>query len=164
MVQLNDPCGCPVAPLVLQVEAFMELLLQNSKIRAATHNILSYRIRVERPSKHGGEEAVAVWLQDFDDDGEDAAGGRLLHMMQLANCQNVVRGEGGGGQREPAVGTVFGTLGLLDCQRRSCCGCLSEPGPNSSCCCRWWWSVGGMGAYCWARRAFNISTTSRGSC
>lgn len=31
-------------PPLLQVEAVMEVLLQNNKIRAATHNIMAYRI------------------------------------------------------------------------------------------------------------------------
>lgn len=47
------------------VEALMELLLQNNKIRAATHNIMAYRIeQAER----------GTFLQDYDDDGETAAG------------------------------------------------------------------------------------------
>ena len=28
--------------------------------------------------------------QDFDDDGETAAGGRLLHLLQVGNCKNVL--------------------------------------------------------------------------
>ncbi len=29
-------------------------------------------------------------MQDSDDDGESAAGGRLLHMLQIAGAENVV--------------------------------------------------------------------------
>lgn len=31
-----------------------------------------------------------MWVQDFDDDGESAAGGRLLHLLQMTNAVNVV--------------------------------------------------------------------------
>ncbi len=36
------------------------------------------------------ECASAVGMQDSDDDGESAAGGRLLHMLQIAGAENVV--------------------------------------------------------------------------
>ncbi|KAL4442964.1 hypothetical protein ABPG77_008455 [Micractinium sp. CCAP 211/92] len=62
------------------VEALMELLLQNNKIRAATHNIMAYRIE---QADHG------TFLQDYDDDGETAAGGRLLHLLQMVDARNV---------------------------------------------------------------------------
>ncbi|KAI7845864.1 hypothetical protein COHA_000598 [Chlorella ohadii] len=62
------------------VEALMELLLQNGKIRAATHNIMAYRI--EQPDKQ-------TFMQDYDDDGEAAAGGRLLHLLQMTDARNV---------------------------------------------------------------------------
>jgi hypothetical protein len=29
-------------------------------------------------------------LQDYDDDGETAAGARMLHLLQVADCRNVV--------------------------------------------------------------------------
>ncbi|PRW56314.1 IMPACT [Chlorella sorokiniana] len=62
------------------VKALMELLLQNGKIRAATHNIMAYRI--EQPDKQ-------TFMQDYDDDGEAAAGGRLLHLLQMTDARNV---------------------------------------------------------------------------
>lgn len=49
-------------------------LLRNSKIARATHNILAYRFETQE-----GKGMV----QDFDDDGETAAGGRLLHLLQV---------------------------------------------------------------------------------
>ena len=49
-------------------------LLRNSKIARATHNILAYRFETQ--------EGKGV-VQDFDDDGETAAGGRLLHLLQV---------------------------------------------------------------------------------
>lgn len=52
------------------------VLLESNKIRNATHNIMAYRIAV--PDRPG------VFHQDYDDDGEAAAGGRLLHLLQVA--------------------------------------------------------------------------------
>lgn len=49
------------------------LLAADKKVRGATHNITAWRIR--------GPNGTA--FQDCDDDGETAAGGRLLHLMQL---------------------------------------------------------------------------------
>jgi len=71
-----------VAPAVAveDVRAVVAALMQNRKVQAATHNIMAYRI-----SQPGG-----VWVQDFDDDGESAAGGRLLHLLQMTNAVNVV--------------------------------------------------------------------------
>lgn len=63
------------------VEVVMDALLRNRKIAAATHNIMAYRISM--PIKN-------TVLQDNDDDGETAAGGRLLHLLQIVNALNVV--------------------------------------------------------------------------
>ncbi|KAG0559273.1 hypothetical protein M758_10G090900 [Ceratodon purpureus] len=63
------------------VEAVMDALLRNRKIAAATHNIMAYRISM--PIKN-------TVLQDNDDDGETAAGGRLLHLLQIVNALNVI--------------------------------------------------------------------------
>eukprot|EP00878_Enallax_costatus_P008527 GHUV01008915.1.p1 GENE.GHUV01008915.1~~GHUV01008915.1.p1 ORF type:complete len:325 (+),score=92.08 GHUV01008915.1:304-1278(+) len=73
-----------VAPVINmdQVKAVVAILLENNKIRNATHNIMAYRIT---PPDKGN-----VCYQDFDDDGEAAAGGRLLHLLQVANAGNVV--------------------------------------------------------------------------
>ena len=49
------------------------LLAADKKVRTATHNITAWRIR--------GPNGTS--FQDCDDDGETAAGGRLLHLMQL---------------------------------------------------------------------------------
>jgi hypothetical protein len=65
-----------------QVQAVMTTLLDNSKIRNATHPcIMAYRIE-----RSGGQG----FLQDYDDDGEKAAGSRLLHLLQLVDARNVV--------------------------------------------------------------------------
>ncbi|XP_057872356.1 uncharacterized protein LOC131078626 isoform X1 [Cryptomeria japonica] len=64
-----------------QVEMVIGTLLQNRKIAAATHNIMAYRIAI--PEK-------GTILQDYDDDGETAAGSRLLHLLQIVDATNVV--------------------------------------------------------------------------
>lgn len=66
---------------VEQVETVMDALLRNRKFAGATHNIMAYRIAV--PEKN-------TVLQDSDDDGENAAGGRLLHLLQIVDALNVV--------------------------------------------------------------------------
>ncbi|KAJ1969388.1 hypothetical protein IWQ62_000656 [Dispira parvispora] len=55
-------------------------LLQDRKIAKATHNIVAYRIQPDN----------GPWIQDYDDDGETAAGGRLLHLLQLLEMRNVL--------------------------------------------------------------------------
>jgi len=56
------------------------LLASDKKVRAATHNITAWRIKGENNTS----------FQDCDDDGETAAGGRLLHLMQLMDLWNVM--------------------------------------------------------------------------
>jgi uncharacterized protein UPF0029/RWD domain-containing protein len=56
------------------------LLVTDRKVARATHNITAWRIR--------GPDGTSY--QDCDDDGEDAAGGRLLHLMQLMDVWNVM--------------------------------------------------------------------------
>lgn len=56
------------------------LLDSDKKVRSATHNITAWRIK--------GDNGVTY--QDCDDDGETAAGGRVLHLMQLMDIWNVM--------------------------------------------------------------------------
>ncbi|XP_037530972.1 protein IMPACT [Nematolebias whitei] len=72
-----------LAPLVTarQVKMVLEKLYENKKIASATHNIYAYRIYCE--DKHS-------FLQDCEDDGETAAGGRLLHLLQILDVRNVL--------------------------------------------------------------------------
>ncbi|KAJ8661481.1 hypothetical protein O0I10_002747 [Lichtheimia ornata] len=63
-----------------EVHAVISKLLENKKIAKATHNISAYRI--VQPDGH--------MLQDNDDDGETAAGGRLLHLLQILDVKNVL--------------------------------------------------------------------------
>jgi hypothetical protein len=65
------------------VQAVLDCLLSNPKIRGASHPcMMAYRIA--RP------DAAGSLLQDCDDDGESAAGGRLLHLLQLVGATDVV--------------------------------------------------------------------------
>lgn len=60
----------------------LELLKQDRKIMRSSHNMTAYRIKV-------GD----IQYQDYDDDGESLAGGRMLHLltiMDLWNCIVVV--------------------------------------------------------------------------
>ena len=66
---------------VAEVKSVMEKLKSSSKVARATHNMLAYRILGEKSS---------TLLQDCDDDGEDAAGGRMLHLLQLLDVKNVM--------------------------------------------------------------------------
>ena len=64
-----------------QAKQYLQHLLDSDKkIRSATHNITAWRIQ-------GGN---GVTFQDCDDDGETAAGGRVLHLMQLMDLWNVM--------------------------------------------------------------------------
>ncbi|NXD64407.1 IMPCT protein, partial [Eolophus roseicapillus] len=65
----------------LKVKRVLEKLYENKKIASATHNIYAYRIYCEDKQ---------TFLQDCEDDGETAAGGRLLHLMQILNVHNVL--------------------------------------------------------------------------
>ncbi|XP_034373690.1 protein IMPACT isoform X1 [Arvicanthis niloticus] len=72
-----------VAPVVCpeQVKMVLGKLYENKKIASATHNIYAYRIYCEDKQ---------TFLQDCEDDGETAAGGRLLHLMEILNVKNVM--------------------------------------------------------------------------
>lgn len=56
------------------------LLAIDKKAAKATHNITAWRM----------QEPSGVTYQDYDDDGESAAGGRLLHLLQLMDVWNVM--------------------------------------------------------------------------
>lgn len=62
-----------------EVAVMLTQLKSSKKIAAATHNILAYRIYVESRGEY---------RQDCDDDGESAAGGRLLHLLQIMKVQD----------------------------------------------------------------------------
>ena len=58
----------------------MESLLSDRKIARATHNIVAYRF-----CDHNGR-----LVQDNDDDGETAAGGRLAHLLEIVDTKDVL--------------------------------------------------------------------------
>ena len=64
-----------------EVDEVMDALLSIKKVAACTHNMVAYRISIEGS---GG------LVQDFDDDGEAAAGSRLLHMLQAIDVVDLV--------------------------------------------------------------------------
>ncbi|XP_038858512.1 protein IMPACT isoform X2 [Salvelinus namaycush] len=72
-----------LAPVVTprQVRMVLDKLFENKKIASATHNIYAYRIYCEEKQS---------FLQDCEDDGETAAGGRLLHLLQILDVRNVL--------------------------------------------------------------------------
>lgn len=72
---------CPVSSMTDVSNAVSHLLSTNKKVATATHNIKGWRIKAE---------SASGLVQDHDDDGETAAGGRLLHLMQLMDVTNVL--------------------------------------------------------------------------
>lgn len=84
-----------VASLSEATTSISHLLATNKKVAAATHNITAWRIKqVQVPAGTGrhnaSQDGPEIVIQDSDDDGETAAGGRLLHLMQLMDVWNVV--------------------------------------------------------------------------
>jgi putative IMPACT (imprinted ancient) family translation regulator len=56
-------------------------LKDNRKVALATHNIIAYRFI---------DSTKNCLIEDYDDDGETSAGGRLLHLLQVMNALNVL--------------------------------------------------------------------------
>ncbi|XP_051549301.1 protein IMPACT-B-like [Myxocyprinus asiaticus] len=78
----RSPFQPHLAPVVTpkQVQFVLNNLYEN-KIASATHNINEYRIYCEDKNS---------FLQDCEDDGETAAGGRLHHLLQILDVRNVL--------------------------------------------------------------------------
>ncbi|KAF2626568.1 UPF0029-domain-containing protein [Macroventuria anomochaeta] len=70
----------PVSSPKQAKEYVAHLLATDKKAAKATHNMTSWRIK-------GPNDTV---FQDCDDDGETAAGSRMLHLMQLMDVWNVM--------------------------------------------------------------------------
>lgn len=90
---------CVQVTSVEEVHAVIECLYQDPRIARATHNIRAYRIlqpaKAPPPSASGTSSASASdapmkIVADNDDDGEDAAGGRLAHVLELMGAVNMV--------------------------------------------------------------------------
>ena len=60
--------------LATKVSAILCKLKENRKVAMATHNIMAYRIH---------DSKKQVYIHDCDDDGESAAGSRLLHLLEV---------------------------------------------------------------------------------
>ncbi|CEJ60439.1 Putative Impact family protein [Penicillium brasilianum] len=76
-----------------QAQTFLDhLTATDKKVAVATHNISAWRIKQkkEADSKSNDSDAAETAVQDYDDDGETAAGARLLHVMQLMDVWNVL--------------------------------------------------------------------------
>ncbi|KAK3373786.1 ribosomal protein S5 domain 2-type protein [Lasiosphaeria ovina] len=72
---------CAAASSPAQAARYIRhLLASDRRVRGATHNMTAWRIR----------GAGGATFQDCDDDGETAAGGRLLHLMQLMDLWDTV--------------------------------------------------------------------------
>ncbi|KAK7757212.1 hypothetical protein SLS62_000761 [Diatrype stigma] len=81
---------CARVTSVAEAEAFVQhLLATDRRVRAATHNITAWRIRGRDPHNPSTIHSN-ISYQDCDDDGETAAGGRLLHLMQLMGIWDAV--------------------------------------------------------------------------
>ena len=83
--------AAPVTSPQQAKQYLQHLLSTNNKVAKATHNMTAHRIR--------GPAGTTISYQDCDDDGESAAGGRLLHLMQMMDlwdcCVVVTRWYGG---------------------------------------------------------------------
>ncbi len=62
------------------------LVSTDKRVARATHNITAYRIH----SSNSSTNTAQITFQDCDDDGETAAGGRLLHLLQVMSVWDVV--------------------------------------------------------------------------
>ncbi|KAJ5323658.1 hypothetical protein N7476_002258 [Penicillium atrosanguineum] len=75
-----------------QAQAYLDhLTATDKKVAVATHNISAWRIKQKKDGGSNSDpDAAETVVQDYDDDGETAAGGRLLHVMQLMDVWNVL--------------------------------------------------------------------------
>ncbi len=64
-----------------QVQCVLDILMRDSRIARATHNIQAYRFV---------DPQTGALISDNDDDGEDAAGGRLAQLLQNMQVENVL--------------------------------------------------------------------------
>ena len=87
-----------------QAQAYLDhLLATDKKVGRATHNINAWRIRgdiattatatattTSNTATAAAAATTTIIYQDSDDDGETAAGARLLHLLQLMDAWNVI--------------------------------------------------------------------------
>ncbi|ODV88446.1 hypothetical protein CANCADRAFT_146512 [Tortispora caseinolytica NRRL Y-17796] len=65
---------------VEEVQQRLEVLKLDKKVGRATHNMYAYRIKLSN----------GMMAQDCDDDGETAAGSRMLHLLSIMGVENVL--------------------------------------------------------------------------
>lgn len=80
---------CAAVHRVEHVDIFLSKLKENKKIENAFHNMYAYRIDKSDPNARLAGKSASI-IQDCDDDGEQAAGGRLLSLLQILNVVNVM--------------------------------------------------------------------------
>ena len=78
--------ACAVATPAQAKTYVTHLLSTDKRVGKATHNITAYRIR----SPSSSAVTAEITFQDCEDDGETAAGGRLLHLLQVMDVWNVL--------------------------------------------------------------------------
>lgn len=74
---------------VEHVPIVLSKLKENKKIENAFHNMWAYRIDKNDPEARIAGKSASI-VQDCDDDGEQAAGGRMLTLLQILNVVNVM--------------------------------------------------------------------------
>lgn len=84
--------ACPVTSPAHAHAAISHLLAHDKRAAKATHNISAYRIRCPSSTTTTSKATPApqITYQDCDDDGETAAGGRLLHLLQVMEVWGVL--------------------------------------------------------------------------
>lgn len=80
---------CTKITRIEHVDMFLCKLKENKKIENAFHNMWAYRIDKTDPKASIAGNSASI-LQDCDDDGEQAAGGRLLSLLQILHIVNVM--------------------------------------------------------------------------
>lgn len=68
--------ACPIS-CVADMRSFLAVLLDDRKISRACYNMLAYRL------------TGAFTIKDTDEDEEDGAGSKMLHLMELIKAENV---------------------------------------------------------------------------
>ncbi|CAL4117785.1 unnamed protein product [Meganyctiphanes norvegica] len=63
------------------IQQVLSRLYENKKIASATHNMYAYRFL---------SSETGNIVQDCEDDGETHSGGRMLHLLQIVDVQNVL--------------------------------------------------------------------------
>lgn len=80
---------CAGVQRIEHVSIFLNKLKENKKIENAFHNMWAYRIDKSDPKARIAGKSASI-IQDCDDDGEQAAGGRILSLLQILNVVNVM--------------------------------------------------------------------------